>query len=225
MNISNKRKLLFAQLNEHLAFLNKSVTALEYSYDKCSAIGEKKEYNLEEQESFEALTSRFARSSDILTQKVFKTLFILLQEDVKTIIDAANFLEKLKIVDNADDLLNIREIRNQITHEYVESDLKTLFLDVLRYVPELRKIISKVRAYYQKTFAQLKKNNKIELFQGYIPKGTGNTPAHNKRTFRLKHETPNPRPPRLSTPGDHLSAHKPQTQDKKVSRTHLKYCN
>lgn len=157
MNISNKRKLLFAQLNEHLAFLNKSVTALEYSYDKCSAIGEKKEYNLEEQESFEALTSRFARSSDILTQKVFKTLFILLQEDVKTIIDAANFLEKLKIVDNADDLLNIREIRNQITHEYVESDLKTLFLDVLRYVPELRKIISKVRAYYQKTFASTEK--------------------------------------------------------------------
>ncbi len=157
MNISNKRKLLFAQLNEHLAFLNKSVTALEYSYDKCSAIGEKKEYNLEEQESFEALTSRFARSSDILTQKVFKTLFILLQEDVKTIIDAANFLEKLKIVDNADDLLNIREIRNQITHEYVESDLKTLFLDVLRYVPELRKIISKVRAYYQKTFALTEK--------------------------------------------------------------------
>lgn len=153
MNISNKRKLLIAQLNEHLAFLNKSVTALEYSYDKCSAIGEKKEYNLEEQESFEALTSRFARSSDILTQKVFKTLFFLLQEDVKTIIDAANFLEKLKIVDNADDLLNIREIRNQITHEYVESDLKTLFLDVLRYVPELRKIISKVRAYYQKTFS------------------------------------------------------------------------
>lgn len=157
MNISNKRKLLFAQLNEHLAFLNKSVTALEYSYDKCSAIGEKKEYNLEEQESFEALTSRFARSSDILTQKVFKTLFILLQEDVKTIIDAANFLEKLKIVDNADDLLNIREIRNQITHEYVESDLKTLFLDVLRYVPELRKIISKVRAYYQKTFSSTEK--------------------------------------------------------------------
>ncbi len=157
MNISNKRKLLIAQLNEHLAFLNKSVTALEYSYDKCSAIGEKKEYNLEEQESFEALTSRFARSSDILTQKVFKTLFILLQEDVKTIIDAANFLEKLKIVDNADDLLNIREIRNQITHEYVESDLKTLFLDVLRYVPELRKIISKVKAYYQKTFSSTEK--------------------------------------------------------------------
>ena len=153
MNISNKRKLLIAQLNEHLAFLNKSVTALEYSYDKCSAIGEKKEYNLEEQESFEALTSRFASSSDILTQKVFKTLFILLQEDVKTIIDAANFLEKLKIVANADDLLNIREIRNQITHEYVESDLKTLFLDVLRYVPKLRKIISKVRTYYQKTFS------------------------------------------------------------------------
>lgn len=152
MTISKKRKLLITQLDEHLALLHKSVIALDYSYDKCSAIGEKEEFDLEQQESFEALTSRFARTSDILTQKVFKTLFILLQENIKTIIDAANLLEKLAVLESADDLLNVRELRNQIAHEYVESDVKVLFFDVLRYVPEIKKIINNVTAYYHNHF-------------------------------------------------------------------------
>jgi len=152
MNLSAKRKLLLSQLDKNLALLDKSIAALEYSYQKCNIIGEKEEYTLEEQETFEALTSRFARSSDILTQKVFKSLFILLQEDIRTTIDAANLLEKLEIVDNADDLLNIREIRNQISHEYVETDLRALFFDVLRYVPELLKVISNFKTYYHNTF-------------------------------------------------------------------------
>ena len=150
MTASKKRKLLLAQFDEHLAFIDKSLIALDFSYDKCSTIGEKEEYDLEQQESFEALTARFARTSDILTQKVLKTMFILLQENIKTIIDAANFLEKLEVIENADDLLNIREIRNQIAHEYVESDIKTLFSDALRYVPELKKLINNVKDYFRK---------------------------------------------------------------------------
>jgi uncharacterized protein with HEPN domain len=148
MNISEKRKLVLTQIEEHLASLDKSLVALAYSYEKCSAFEKKNEYNLDEQESFEALTSRFARTSDILTQKVLKALFIVLQENIRSIIDAANYLEKLDIIENADDLLNIREIRNQIAHEYVESDIRALFFDVLRYVPELKKIINNVKAYY-----------------------------------------------------------------------------
>ena len=156
MTISKRRKLLLTQFDEHLAALDKASSALVYSYDKCCDIGEKDDYDLEEQESFEALTSRFARTSDILTQKVLKTLFMLLQENIKTIIDAANFLEKLELIDHADDLLNIREIRNQIAHEYVESDIKDLFLDVLQYVPELRMIISNIEAFYRAQFAPKK---------------------------------------------------------------------
>ena len=156
MTISKKRKLLLDQLSENFILLEKSMTQLAYSYEKCDAIGEKEEYDLEEQESFEALTSRFSRTSDILTQKVFKTLFILLQENIKTIIDAANFLEKLEIIERADDLLNIREIRNQIAHEYVETDIKALFFDVLHYVPDMKKIIKNAKAYYDKNLSSKK---------------------------------------------------------------------
>ena len=68
-----------------------------------------------------------------------------MQENIKTIIDGANFLEKLEIIENADDLLNIREIRNQIAHEYVDMELPTLFSDVLHHTPLLREIITNVK--------------------------------------------------------------------------------
>ena len=147
MTISEKRKLLLAQMEEHLRSVERSLDALTYSYEKCRGIGEKEHYDLEEQESYEALTSRFARTSDILTQKVLKTFYIFMQEDIKTNIDGANFLEKQGIISHADDLLNIREIRNQIAHEYVEMQLPSLFSDVLRHVPPLREVIAKVREF------------------------------------------------------------------------------
>ena len=147
MNIRKKRALLSAQLKENMSLLEKSIEALLYSYEKCRLIIQKSEYDLEEQESFEAITSRFARTSDILTQKVFKGLFVFLQENIKTIIDAANLLEKLEIVENADTILNIRELRNQIAHEYVTTDLNSLYMDILVTVPELLKVVENLKAY------------------------------------------------------------------------------
>lgn len=147
MNVSKKRKLLVAQLNESLTDLDRALDALEYSHRKCIALGKKPEYDLDEQESFEALTSRFARTADILTQKTLRTLFAILQEDVNTKIDAANFTEKIGIIKNADTLLNIRELRNQIAHEYVRQNLNALFLDVLNYVPELKATVLNLKKY------------------------------------------------------------------------------
>ena len=150
MNVTRKRDLLTAQLNENLADLDKAMEALTYSERKCLAIGNKPVYDLEEQESFEALTARFARAADIFTQRALKTVFALLQEDVHTKLDAARLAEKLGITDDADILLNIRELRNQIAHEYVRNHLNTLFMDVLRYVPELKHIIASLKTYCQR---------------------------------------------------------------------------
>ena len=152
MNISEKRKSYESQLYINFKLLEKSLDALSYSYEKCKGLQTQPEYTPDEQESFEALTARFARSSDILTQKVLKSLFFMLQENIRTIIDAANLLEKLEIIETADDLLNIRELRNQIAHEYQESELKELFIDVLRYSPKLNTITGTLKKYIQNTF-------------------------------------------------------------------------
>lgn len=147
MNIAGKRKQLLNQLEKNLADLAKAVEALEYSERKCRVLAGKADYDLEEQERFEALTARFARAADILTQRALRMVFALLQEEARTRLDAANLAEKIGIVQNADILLNIRELRNQIAHEYVRDQLNTLFADVLRYVPELRKVVTDLTAY------------------------------------------------------------------------------
>lgn len=42
---------------------------------------------------------------------------------------------------------NIRELRNQIAHEYVINDLNELFADVLRFIPELERLFGNVKSY------------------------------------------------------------------------------
>ena len=149
MKISEKRKLYLKQIDIHFAELEKGLEVLLYSYEKCLAIkGNKSEYNADELEALEAFSARFARASDLLTQKVGKSLLKILQEDAPTFIDMANFLEKIGILDKAEDLTNIRELRNQIAHDYVADDINDLFKDVLVYTPMLRDIAESLKQYY-----------------------------------------------------------------------------
>lgn len=152
MNMPERRILLINQLRDNLDLLKNSVHSLDYSYSKCIKIGLKSEYNIEELESFEALTSRFARTADILTQKVLKSLILLLQEQVITFIDSANFLEKIRIIDSADEIINIRMIRNEIAHEYKLKDITLLFNDVIGSIPTLKTIIERTQEYISDKF-------------------------------------------------------------------------
>ncbi len=147
MKIAEKRRQYRKQIDAHLADIEKAVDALTYSRDKCRSIDQLNENDLEVMESFEALAARFARASDLLTQKVLKSLFIILQEEAPTLIDRVNFLAKLKIIPSADTLLNIREIRNQIAHEYVTEDIKSLYQDIIDYTPALIETIKHLKLY------------------------------------------------------------------------------
>jgi len=64
-----------------------------------------------------ALSNREKREIKIAFYKVFG----------EQKIDAVNFLEKIGIVESAEDLLNIRGLRNQIAHDYVTEDLNSLY--------------------------------------------------------------------------------------------------
>jgi hypothetical protein len=138
------------QLEVDLAYLDRSMQVLEYSYDKSKKIGKKKEYVIEELDIYEALTSRYARTADILTQKIIKNLFIIMQEEAKTFIDRCNLAEKLSIVDDAQELFNIRKLRNDIAHEYCISDISEIFNDVLEYSEVLLRISKNVQDYIDK---------------------------------------------------------------------------
>ena len=145
-----KRRLLKAQLREDIARLQSAMDALSYSQDKCETIDLTEPLHAEALESLEALTARFARVSDILTQKVLKTVFLLLQEPPGSFIDQTHRAEKLEIIPDAEQLQTIRALRNEIAHEYRVEDIEDFFAEVLEHTPTLKRTIKNIVQYAEK---------------------------------------------------------------------------
>lgn len=144
-----KEKLLKV-LYENLDLLEKSQLTLKKSVEKCQKIGIKNDYTFEELESFDSLTSKFARTSDIYTQKVLRSVFNLLREPQLTIIDLANRAEKLQMISSADELLEMRDLRNDITHEYIQEVIIDLFETTLILSEKLFENIELTKKFAQK---------------------------------------------------------------------------
>jgi hypothetical protein len=124
-------------LRSELEALVRATLSLGKSLDKCSQLKPSPRQSFEAEESFDALTSKFARCSDILTQKVLKTLVFLVREDAPTFIDRMNLCEKLGAIPSAKSLVEIRDLRNTIAHEYAVDDLLDLYAETLSLSPEL----------------------------------------------------------------------------------------
>jgi len=148
MTFNEREKQIGQQLKEDLELLQKSVEVLTYSYGQCKPLVGKMDLQPEEKEAIEALTARFSRTSDLLTQKIVKIILILLKEDIATFIDRAYFLEKLEIITDAHQLIDIRSLRNEIAHEY-SSDLSELFKGVLNQTALLIGVIKSLQEYIE----------------------------------------------------------------------------
>jgi len=153
MNAETQRQQLqLATLREHLALVEQSAAALGHSLGKCKKVGIKPEYTLDELDHFEALSARFARTSDLYTQKLLKSLFIVLREDVVSFLDKANLAEQLSVIDNAEDLAAIRDLRNTIAHEYAVANLNEVFQRTLNLAATLLDIITSTTRYIAAKF-------------------------------------------------------------------------
>ncbi len=138
--------LMREELKEDFNRLDMAVKMLKYSLQLCKKIGVKTDYSLEELDRFESLTSRFARTSDIYTQKVMKGMILILREEANTFIDRANLFEKLQIC-SAEDLKMIRDLRNEISHEYKVDDITEIFEAVIEYCDKLLELIERTRSF------------------------------------------------------------------------------
>ncbi|MBK5274144.1 MAG: hypothetical protein JJE30_03730 [Desulfuromonadales bacterium] len=123
---------------------------LEYSFNKCSAIGIKDSYEPEELESFESFNGRFARLSDILIQKIFRVVDELDLDSQGTIRDRINRAEKKELIASSDVFVEIRMIRNDIAHEYLPEAIRDIFGKVLLLTPHLIDGVVRTVAYCAK---------------------------------------------------------------------------
>lgn len=71
-------------------------------------------------ERLDAFVSRFSRLQDTLADKFLPTLLDALAEPKAAAIDNLDRAEKLGWHDSTDDWLEMRKLRNQMVHEYIE---------------------------------------------------------------------------------------------------------
>ena len=146
--MSNDKYILL--LKDSLEKLQDAKKWLMRSYDICKVIDTNKDLTEEEFDAFETLTSRFSRTSDMILQKLFRNIDKLEIEEGGTLLDALNRAEKRRIIESVDKFREIRELRNEIAHEYALDDLTQLFRSVVNYTPELFQIIQNISNYCQR---------------------------------------------------------------------------
>ena len=142
---SEQNQALADLLQTEWDLLEAAALTLQLSIEKCRAIGQKENYTFEELESFDSLTSKFNRASDIFTQKVLRTTWMLLHEPFVPFIDMVNQAEKMQIIDSADEIIEIRDLRNQIAHEYIPEAIPDLVPEVIELTDHLKKNIKECR--------------------------------------------------------------------------------
>ena len=145
-------KLHLEVLKENLQKLNLSSEWVRKSYEQVKAIKLENDYSPENFEKLEVLASRYARTTDMLVNKALRSIDTLELEDIGTTIDIMNRAEKRGIVESAEILHTLKDLRNNIAHEYQIDEIAKFFEGIVKFSPVLLEIIGNVNEYCKKYF-------------------------------------------------------------------------
>jgi hypothetical protein len=119
MNINQiKLQKIINECDKHILRMNraykKSSSVFPLDSDKYIALSE------DEIEHIDQYLFRFSKLQDTIGKRLFKALFLSLEEDFDDLpfIDLLNRLEKLNILESKEQWLELRNIRNTLSHTY-----------------------------------------------------------------------------------------------------------
>ncbi len=119
MSISQlKLQKVINECDKHILRMNsaykKSSAVLPLNANKYVALSE------DEIAHIDQYLFRFAKLQDTIGKRLFQAIFLSLEEDVADVpfIDLLNRLEKLKVLDSKEQWLELRQIRNTLSHTY-----------------------------------------------------------------------------------------------------------
>ena len=123
MNIENNVKLRLQFLSRvvqrecnHLNKTTERLFIVPFSLERAKTINNNDDLS----ECVEAFVSRFARLQDTLGDKLIPQLLKALGERSLTVMDNLDTAERLGWIASADEWLAIRQLRNQMVHDYIE---------------------------------------------------------------------------------------------------------
>ncbi len=134
-------------LQKNIEALEKQLGWLERSFKICVAEAINGDYTKDDFDNFETLAGRFSRSIDFLVRKVFRSLDDIEFESQGTLIDTVNSAHKRSLFKNIEDINRIRDLRNEIVHEYLDESLRESFTELLELTPKLIEIIKNTIEY------------------------------------------------------------------------------
>jgi uncharacterized protein YutE (UPF0331/DUF86 family) len=140
-------------LRQNLLELVEARQHLNYSFGQVKALPPGLAGASEAQlESVEAFTSRFARSVDLLVNKVLRALDRLELKPQGTLLDVVNRAEKRGLVASAAQLREMKDVRNIIAHDYAGRKLADIFTYCRDQKPAFDNICDAVTAYAEPLF-------------------------------------------------------------------------
>lgn len=148
MSLSNEIKLLEKSLYQ----ANEAAAHLLVSVSRCETFASSPPFTEEQLIELEALTGRFARLSDLLIQKVLKTIEHLDRDTPGTVRDRILQAEKKGIVSSAVHLLEIRDARNTIAHDYEIASFNEIIIFAIQHTPVLMTMLKNAIQYSKKFY-------------------------------------------------------------------------
>ncbi len=134
-------------LKENLDAMDSAISWLKRSVGICSQIGIKADYADEEYDAFETLSSRYARAIDLIVRKVLRTIDLVEFEQPGSLIDTVNRAERRGLVDNVNELRIMTDLRNEIAHDYIMSELVGTFGNILGQTTQVIALAQRIKDY------------------------------------------------------------------------------
>ena len=126
-------KLKFLQALEEC---NKHIKRMLYAYHKMAIfmplnVTKYDDLTEEQVENIDQFIFRFSKLQDAMGERLFRGVLICLEEEVKNkpFLDLLNRLEQLGAIENKEEWLLLRKLRNDLSHEYL-NDSETNALNI-----------------------------------------------------------------------------------------------
>jgi len=127
-----------------------------HSSELCKNIEEYKNLDINEYDKLETLTSRFARTTDILFNKVFRSIVLIETGSNKSLLDTLLYFSKVKLIENNEKVRFLKELRKDIAHDYLQEDLFELFENIMVHTDELITLAERTINYIDDLMIKLK---------------------------------------------------------------------
>ena len=146
MKVEERREIFC----ENLKLFNKSIFWLKRSLQRVKSVENFEKLTEEQLEIIETLMNRYSRAIDILINKVLRSLDYLELEESSRKLDIVIRAEKRGFVRDYNILIEMKDLRNELAHEYLEERLRDRLEEVMSKSRELVEIADEINRYVQK---------------------------------------------------------------------------